>query len=53
MDEAAVNARGKHGRTPMMQTASNQAKAENISILDIQNLLKFGADINAQVKIRQ
>ncbi|KAL3989912.1 EGF-like domain family protein [Acanthocheilonema viteae] len=43
-----VNVRGKHGRTAMMQTASNQAKNEEASCEDIRNLLEAGAEIDAQ-----
>ncbi|VDN04815.1 unnamed protein product [Thelazia callipaeda] len=48
IDASLVNIRGKHGRTPMMQTASNQAKSEEASCEDICNLLKVGAEIDAQ-----
>ncbi|KAM3728609.1 Protein lin-12 [Dirofilaria immitis] len=48
IDPLLVNVRGKHGRTAMMQTASNQAKTEEASCEDIRNLLEVGAEIDAQ-----
>ncbi|VDN42600.1 unnamed protein product [Gongylonema pulchrum] len=48
IEPSLVNVAGKHGRTAMMQTASNQAKSEEASIEDIHNLLKAGAEIDAQ-----
>uniref|UniRef100_A0A0M3INX6 ANK_REP_REGION domain-containing protein n=1 Tax=Ascaris lumbricoides TaxID=6252 RepID=A0A0M3INX6_ASCLU len=47
-EPSLINIRGKGGRTALMQTASNQAKSEAASIEDICNLLKAGAQIDAQ-----
>lgn len=48
IEPSLINIRGKGGRTALMQTASNQAKSEAASIEDICNLLKAGAQIDAQ-----